>query len=525
MSLSSASRDASRQELDEQIQQFDSDRSLRTRRNALATINILPNELIVYVFLTWRDLQRAYPSKSYKPHLHEGYDFKNISGVCSLWRDITVQYPSLWSDVNVKSPRWTELQLNRSQKAILTLRCESPPHFEQFISAFSENIDRVSHCKVTFDYPETLAEDFLPLLDTAPPVLEAVKLVASETLEAEEFLKFNPHVPHLRRLELSKFVLLWTTACFTSLTHLSITAGRFKPTLNQMMDMLRCTAALQSLKLFGAIPICKPERRPECRAVVQLDQLAHLELRASKISSALHFTKHLKFSKTTCDHIGVSGKLFGIIHDDLRSLVQSLYSHDLLENHSCLVVDIADSEEVILQTIDFSFSRRVRRVRIIYGDIPSPGPRFIGKSFSTFKRFTCLEILLDRDDFFPSKAWAQSLQEMSQVTELRLKNFNPMALQCLFEDLGVGPDFLLPGLRKLDIQAVEGGMVNSLDFPWAIAPLLETLRNRKLNGFGIQHLSVTDNKGVPLDGVRQIFDDIQRGRAGTARLNRILQEP
>lgn len=209
MPLSSASRNADRQDLDLKIQQLETSlHSLESRRNLLATINTLPNEVLASIFLASRDFQRSSPFYNWGSERREDhiYRFENISGVCSLWRKIAVQYPSLWSEVNVKSPKWTELQLIRSRKATLTLLCESTTHYYPFLAAFSENIDRVSSCKVKFD-PSTMLEGFMQLLGIAPPILEAVEIVVPSQA-TEDFLEFDRQLPYLRKLRFSDVIPL-----------------------------------------------------------------------------------------------------------------------------------------------------------------------------------------------------------------------------------------------------------------------------------------------------------------------------
>lgn len=253
------------------------------------------------------------------------------------------------------------------------------------------------------------------------------------------------------------------------------------------MDMLCCTAALQSLELLGAIPICESERQPGCQTVVRLDQLSHLALHCHRyLPYVIHFTKHLKIPKAA--YIRMSSQ--GTTSDHIPNILHALHSHDLSENHSHLTINVKNGVQLILQTPD---------------QLTDHPAEFIDANLETFKKFTSLEISLNRGEMYPSKVWGTFLQTMKHVSELRLKEFNRSALCHLFHQLGVGPDSLLPVLRKLDIQTAQHS-------PEALAPLVDTLRTRmrRLSGVGIQHLSIRDDKGVELGGVREILDVVFR---------------
>jgi hypothetical protein len=94
-------------------------RALYTRRNTAAAISRLPNELLRLVFTLLRD---GTPEP--------GAPWKAIAGVCTAWRALALDSPSLWSRIDVapgpsgsevRAQTWTDLLLKRSKCAPLDL--------------------------------------------------------------------------------------------------------------------------------------------------------------------------------------------------------------------------------------------------------------------------------------------------------------------------------------------------------------------------------------------------------------------
>ncbi|KAJ7612311.1 hypothetical protein DFH06DRAFT_898672, partial [Mycena polygramma] len=89
-------------------------RALRTRRNSLAPISRLPNEVLALIL-------ELSPTRDYTP---AGiFIFGSAaSHVCHRWRETTLRSPLFWSDIDLLRPRWAREKLEKSQVAPLTVR-------------------------------------------------------------------------------------------------------------------------------------------------------------------------------------------------------------------------------------------------------------------------------------------------------------------------------------------------------------------------------------------------------------------
>ncbi|KAJ8454528.1 hypothetical protein ONZ45_g19270 [Pleurotus djamor] len=94
--------------------------ALRTRRNTLAAISKLPNEIIAEIFIACRTLREIF---NHTPSA--------IILVCTAWRDIALSTPQVWSHISFEDPNSISRSLVHSKKEPLTVECDAY-HFYGF---------------------------------------------------------------------------------------------------------------------------------------------------------------------------------------------------------------------------------------------------------------------------------------------------------------------------------------------------------------------------------------------------------
>lgn len=81
---------------------------LKTRRNELAPVSKLPDEILLQIFVVLRDSTDLRPA-----------NWLRVMHVCQYWRHIAVGSPPLWTRLHDPPPGLTRLQLECSQNAPL----------------------------------------------------------------------------------------------------------------------------------------------------------------------------------------------------------------------------------------------------------------------------------------------------------------------------------------------------------------------------------------------------------------------
>ncbi|KAJ8503463.1 hypothetical protein ONZ45_g10840 [Pleurotus djamor] len=89
-------------------------RTLLTRRNTYAGVSKLPNELIGQIFVTCTALGKGDDAMSMRVRCQ-------IMLVCTMWRELAMNTPQLWSSVSLRQPKWVIPSLQRSKAAPLVV--------------------------------------------------------------------------------------------------------------------------------------------------------------------------------------------------------------------------------------------------------------------------------------------------------------------------------------------------------------------------------------------------------------------
>lgn len=274
--------------------------TLRTYRNTMVPINKLPLEILSHIF-TYGTGLRSLPAT-----------------VCSHWRAISLQCPSLWRDLirpYHSHPEWTALLLERSKNAPIRLDLHrvwplsdsnKMASLELVLGHASQveelriigELESFSHYLLSFKDPTPLLEDLSLELDSG------FRGDASSSMVPDSFF---PSTPRLRYLSLINCVVRWDGPIFQNLIELRIIRMpwmsnqgsdgldvRFSAA--QLLAILETNPTLQTLQLENAVQAVHFGTVPD-EVRVSLPHLIRLQLVDPLDAGA--FMRHIHFPTPT----------------------------------------------------------------------------------------------------------------------------------------------------------------------------------------------------------------------------------
>ncbi|KAF8550226.1 hypothetical protein OG21DRAFT_445625 [Imleria badia] len=231
---------------------------LRTRRNTFSPIARLPTETLASIFVLC-----AYDYHNNRHSVAFGVpSWVNISYVCRRWRDVALNYPTLWTYLFVASKRWTDVLLARSRQAPLKLRAALEHQTFDVWPNFAEKVlnqaERVQELCLSF--PRRYAEMVFSRLSSHAPLMQILKIsvyngfVPGSPPESPWAL-FNGDMPSLRKLELRGCQIQWNSFALKGLTTLSLhkVPEPCRPSVEEFHALLSCMQELIYLHLDGVL--------------------------------------------------------------------------------------------------------------------------------------------------------------------------------------------------------------------------------------------------------------------------------
>ncbi|KAH7922443.1 hypothetical protein BV22DRAFT_1121467 [Leucogyrophana mollusca] len=241
-------------------------RALRTRRNAISRISSLPDELLAAVFMHYASrLYAEYCRLQDSLYMPQPLQWIKVTHVCRHWRRVALSYPTLWSLLVPQRSRWCEEMLARSKMAALVIDTDLTYMTPKAVSGVEKalgHIGRVEELRLVSS-KETMEKLLAPLVTTPAPLLKALSLentrhthMRIDNYSLSETL-FGGRAPHLRKLELFKCDLVWSSRILDGLTHLDIShlTSSARPTMVQLIAALRRAPALKALSFDDALPL------------------------------------------------------------------------------------------------------------------------------------------------------------------------------------------------------------------------------------------------------------------------------
>ncbi|KAG1821729.1 uncharacterized protein BJ212DRAFT_1477576 [Suillus subaureus] len=259
-----------RTEIDEDLAALtESTRILRFRRNGLAPISGLPNEILTAIFEYLEEEERL-----------DGYDSEDtpacvaVTHVCRHWRNVTLECPTLWRFISSSSPFWLDVMLERSKETPLIVRYSIPMPLDNCLEKVLSHLLRI-------EYLEFRSWSSAPMLKTFKFWARDAAFFPTGLISGPIF---QGQVPLLRDVEVDYCDLSWSLCTFGGLRTLRVEGTR----LPDLLSALRCMPALEQLTLDSI----------ECNERMMFDpvpltRLRHIKLCATSFRTAVPVFAHL----------------------------------------------------------------------------------------------------------------------------------------------------------------------------------------------------------------------------------------
>lgn len=221
-------------------------RILSFRRNCLAPIACLPNEILTNIFKFIEEDERL-----------DGYDNEDIPAclavthVCRHWRNVALECPTLWRFIRSSSPFWLDIMLERSKETPLIVTYASPMPLEDCLEKVLLHLPRIKYlefrawsCDVSH-IMDLLASQPAPMLETFKFWARAGDRGALLPMGPISAPIFEGRAPLLRHVKVDYCDRSWSSSVFGGLSSLCVTGTR----LAELLPALRCMPALELLAL------------------------------------------------------------------------------------------------------------------------------------------------------------------------------------------------------------------------------------------------------------------------------------
>ena len=227
-------------------------RALKRHHNNLSSISKLPAEVLTRIFelLAFSKDNAAEP----KPH------WIGISHVCSQWRHIALECPTLWNHIQCSHHlRWVIEMLKRSKWPPITAEGRTScgaPAVDGAIIATLEQLPRIEHLTLTLrGWPKL--KKIMSSLSGAAPLLHTfhITLDDSQAMLPDTIFSGPGGAPQLRCLLLDGCTVNWTSKFLHSLTHFTLIKAPTgcRLSVNELITNLGNMPQLESIHLSSVM--------------------------------------------------------------------------------------------------------------------------------------------------------------------------------------------------------------------------------------------------------------------------------
>ncbi|RXW19998.1 hypothetical protein EST38_g5865 [Candolleomyces aberdarensis] len=376
------SAQATREQVDQRIAQLESEiRALKTHRNMVADTSLFPPEILSNIFIILRRLIGTGHGYYYTPPA----SWAHVTHVCRHWRAVALDCPALWSELLFVSPKTTEMMLQRSKNAPLTVKFTANlVRYHDILCKIVSQTGRLRDFEL--QNRSSTGSELLKTLsgfESTAPTLEKLVLHGVPvgyggqpyTLP-ENFLRDG--APSLRHLEVTQFAIRWDALPLSSsLTHLRLqnTAPENRPPRKAFLESMANLLRLETLKLFACLPRSGDVSHPSRSLPVTLPSLRTLELHDS-VAELCQFFRATQISKEARVNIEL-----GDVNPESESL-GALFSafktswslcQDMQDMESVADGSLAQSEILDLRIVNNS-GQTTSQIKCWYKDHELPPP-------------------------------------------------------------------------------------------------------------------------------------------------------
>ena len=277
----------------------------KARHNTLSIIARLPPEILSTIFkcVAAAGAQQSHLVGSKIRWIH-------VTHVCSHWRRVALEDPSLWTTIPFSHHRWASEMLERSKMASLTIMINLYAKDPVYVKLVESSLTRIARIQtlclrqnLTFLYDDMLTTILANLVEPAPR-LESLEVSFNDRVSVHTLPSglFSGDAPRLRELELHECALAWDVPFLRNLTTLKMyfVPPTTRPSISQVLAALSNMSHLHTLVLQSILPEGSPEvaaGRAGSGIVAQLPQLAHLSIEAD-VPEGAFLLDHLVYPLT-----------------------------------------------------------------------------------------------------------------------------------------------------------------------------------------------------------------------------------
>lgn len=475
--------------------------ALFSRRNSLLPIHTLPDDILAVII----DLSTF-----------DGDPFSLVSFllVCRRWHAIVIETRSLWGAVDTQWWEVTDVLLDRSRYAPLTLRWDEwdligisslsrrtnmNPLSDQEMDTSRELLENVfdqfSRLKrVRLDHadPDTYSS-FRDCIDRSSDVLRYVHIQQQDT-KPPNTLPLT-HAPVLRSLYLSWIHPADLAVCeFPALEDLEICTLVWMPSLTTILDFMARTPRLRSVKLTSwdseDEPLLDDER------VVSMPQLEVLHCMSDNLTSSLfRFPSHLAAPRLREIYHCLSG-----FHETKVSMGQISPRLLPFPSHSVQPLHLHISEfanEISLINSPLTSNSSLEWLRIEFQALSYDDPDleiirrgdYLTSIYSDTCDLSSLEELRS-DMLLEGSTWSSLFSPSTKLTSLRLSlDAWQYFLSAFLHAAQTGTSFM-PSLSMIQVDCLDEHMSGDTTWSGALSRLAEALTKRLSLGLRLTELRI-----------------------------------
>jgi len=235
--------------------------SIRSARNALAPIHLLPREILAIIFQMLKPDYLDFPLELQTSP--DPYIWMKVSHVCRFWRDTAMLYSTLWSTIDSAHPLAALACLDRSRDANLRVHLRDKVAYKRLAPSmerggFTRSIAPHSSRFEEFHMVPLFRYDLSILNPFRYPAPELKALTIALDLSTNDHILptiFDGHTPKLTKLTLSSFTS-WPGNQFNGLTHLCLynQMPEHRPSMSEFLQFLEGCPDMEELVLVDAGP-------------------------------------------------------------------------------------------------------------------------------------------------------------------------------------------------------------------------------------------------------------------------------
>ncbi|KAH8091713.1 hypothetical protein BXZ70DRAFT_952961 [Cristinia sonorae] len=296
----------------------------RRRLNVYTLVAWIPPEVLVEIFLHFRQLTRE--SEGDIPGSHEGrpYYWIKISHICYFWRCVALSTPHLWTQITVTNSACVQEMFRRARGHRLQLKVNLNPLIDdhESLPARVKLAQRCLSILPRFSSVDVLASDTQDLADllkpaTSPAHLDTLIIATlgipgmPDSYEGSPIPFIQKSMPRLRRLQYEGPRIHWLENAFRpTLTHVEICCTQ-RSAAAQMFTVTRVIRALQEMPGLRHLTLREAfaTTQPECRVSSPIDMAKLRFLRLDGLAKhCANFTESISVPPDCVMHFVVDGE-------------------------------------------------------------------------------------------------------------------------------------------------------------------------------------------------------------------------